>query len=47
MIVLATLTRDTGFLLWGAYGLHLMINRRWTLAGIFGTAALPAAADGI
>lgn len=44
VIVLAALTRDTGFLLWGAYGLHLLINRRWTMAGIFGTAALPAAA---
>ncbi|HEY3444098.1 MAG TPA: methyltransferase [Paludibaculum sp.] len=44
VIVLATLNRDTGFLLWGAYGLHLLINRRWTRAGIFGTAALPAVA---
>jgi protein-S-isoprenylcysteine O-methyltransferase Ste14 len=42
VIVLATLTRDTGFLLWGAYGLWLLLNRRWGAAGLFGTAALPA-----
>ncbi len=42
VIVLATLTRDTGFLLWGAYGLWLLLNKRWGAACVFSTAALPA-----
>lgn len=42
VLVLAMLTRETGFLLWGAYGLWLLFNRNWTRAIVFGTAALPA-----
>jgi len=44
VLVLAMLTRDTGFLLWGAYGLYLLIHGRWARAGILATAALPALA---
>jgi hypothetical protein len=42
VLMLAMLTRETGFLLWGAYGLWLLFNRRWGMTVVFGTAALPA-----
>jgi protein-S-isoprenylcysteine O-methyltransferase Ste14 len=44
VLTLAGLTRDTGLLLWGSYGLFLLARRQWAKAILFGFAAAPAAA---
>lgn len=44
VLACACLTRETGFLLLGAYGLYLLWNRRIARALVFGTAAAPAIA---
>jgi hypothetical protein len=42
ILAAATLCRDTGFLLWAAYAIHLLWLRRYRQVAIFATALLPA-----
>ena len=42
ILVAATLCRDSGFLLWAAYAIHLLWLRRFRQVAIFVTALLPA-----
>ena len=44
VLALATLARETGFLVLGAYGLYLLARREWRRAILFGLAGLPALA---
>jgi hypothetical protein len=42
VLVAATLCRDSGFLLWAAYAIHLLWLRRYRQVAIFASALLPA-----